>query len=79
MIDKILRYGMIIVAGILLLLQLFCPPVHMYLQYTIVVCIIISVFNGQRYIKQADVKGWMIQNIAMVAQVVVLIVHSNSK
>lgn len=73
--DYIKRYGLLVLAVITCALQLFCPPARAYLRYASVVCMVLAPFHGRSFIRLNDVRGWMIQNFALLAHALVLIMN----
>lgn len=60
-------------AGLLALA--FVPSARPYLTYFHVVCMVASVFVGRSFIRDEDVRGWAIQNGALLAHAALLIAN----
>ncbi len=71
-----MRYGLLVLAAITALLQTFCPPVHSYLRMVSLLCMVIAPFYGRTFLRNEDVRGWMLQNAALLAHAAVLIYNS---
>ncbi len=70
------KYGLIVLAFAGLMTYAMAPHLQPQLRYVHVCAMILSVFNGRAFIQVQDVKGWFLQNAALVLHAACLVGES---